>query len=606
VAVRALQSFEFNPRSGELKVAVPSGDLVGISLTGLPLSWLKGAIPRLDIGGNDALGEFAMRAEDGRLALRTRTPLTVTGASLAVSGRPAGAGLDISAYVLADYALQGWQLQLAPLEVRSEGIRIFSLEARFGRLAGPDKAVKAAGSWSASLPGLLAQPAAAGLPRLSAGEASGSFEANLESTRELRVKAALKDLALADGSGAALPSITSEVRADIDAEGRTTFGIPVHLDYGSRALDLAFSGSVASDSKGPFVDARLEGTRLLADDLFTLGALSGWGSEADDAAPAPAAAPPQAGPAAPFWPRVRGRVALSIEDIAFPRVELRNVRGTLGIERDSLSAAGGTASLGDGSLARLDGRIDFTGGAVRPYSLRASLSLDNVDSAPLFRSISPDRAPLIEGRFDVVSHLTGGGTGVADLLDRLQGELTLTSKSGIFRALQTDVVESIKQAPSKLVGALDSVTSLFGKKSENIATALVESAKDLSEVHYDQMSATVERGADRDILLTAITLIAPEERLAGTGRIAYAQGVATQDQGLSVDLDMGARGHLAKILDILGLLKEGQDELGYSQLVQPIHLGGSLRNIDQSQWKDMLIQAPLRKGGGLFDKLLGR
>ena len=30
------------------------------------------------------------------------------------------------------------------------------------------------------------------------------------------------------------------------------------------------------------------------------------------------------------------------------------------------------------------------------------------------------------------------------------------------------------------------------------------------------------------------------------------------------------------------------------------------QNIDQSQWREMLVQAPLRKGGGLFDKLLGR
>ena len=48
------------------------------------------------------------------------------------------------------------------------------------------------------------------------------------------------------------------------------------------------------------------------------------------------------------------------------------------------------------------------------------------------------------------------------------------------------------------------------------------------------------------------------------------------------------------------MLKEGRDELGYTQLYQPIHLGGTLRNIDHSQWKEMLIQAPLRKGGGLY------
>jgi hypothetical protein len=69
---------------------------------------------------------------------------------------------------------------------------------------------------------------------------------------------------------------------------------------------------------------------------------------------------------------------------------------------------------------------------------------------------------------------------------------------------------------------------------------------------------------------------------------------------------MGVRGSLGKVLAVLGLLKDGHDELGYTQLYQSIHLGGTLRDIDQSQWREMLIQGPLRKGGRLFDKLLGR
>jgi hypothetical protein len=54
------------------------------------------------------------------------------------------------------------------------------------------------------------------------------------------------------------------------------------------------------------------------------------------------------------------------------------------------------------------------------------------------------------------------------------------------------------------------------------------------------------------------------------------------------------------------MLKDGPDELGYTPLSQPIHLGGTLSNIDESQWREMLVNAPLRKAGGLFDKLLGR
>ena len=237
-SVRALQSFEFNTASGELKVARPSGDLVGISIEGVPLSWLAGAMPGLRLEGRGARGEFVIRAENGRLALRTKAPLLATGASLSRAGRPIAAGLDLSAFVLADYAPEGWQVQLAPFEIRSEGIKLISLEARLGRLARSDQAIKAAGSWSVALPALLSQPAAAGLPRLTSGDASGSFEASLDSTRELLVKVALNDLGVRSGAPIVLPSVTSDVRADFEANGRTAFNIPLHLDYGTRTADL--------------------------------------------------------------------------------------------------------------------------------------------------------------------------------------------------------------------------------------------------------------------------------------------------------------------------------------------------------------------------------
>jgi hypothetical protein len=605
-SVRALQSFEFNMSTGELKVAVPADDLVGISVKGVPLAWLKGALPRLDLSGGDAQGELVMRAEDGRLVLRTRAPLTSSGVALSQSGRTIAAGLELSAFVLADYAPEGWQLQLAPFAVRSEGIEMLLVEARFGRLAGTGGAVKAAGSWSASVPLLLSIPAASALPRLTGGDASGSFEASLGATREVRVKVALKGLVSPAGDRVALPSVSSDIRADFEAGGRTTFSMPVRLDYGMRAVDLVLAGTVSADPKGPLVNAMLSGTRLLAEDLAAISVLAGRG---DAGPPAPPPADPsaeRAGPAAPFWPDIRGRLSLKLEDLLFPRVDLRDVRGTLLIEPDSLSIEGGSAAVGEGSAARFDGLLVFSRGAERPYSFKATVSVGNVDSAPIFQAINPDKPPVLDGRFDIASHLTGSGTGVGDLLDRVQGDLRLSSKDGRFRALRTDVVDLIKQAPSKLVDALDTVTALFSKKSENMGTALVESAKELSDIHYDQMSVSAERGADLDLRFTEITLLAPEERLSGKGVITYSEGVPIRDQPLSIDLDMGVRGHLGKFLDLVGMLKEGQDELGYAQLYQPIHLGGTLRSVDQSQWRDMLVQAPLRKGSGLIDKLLGK
>jgi len=606
-SVRALQAFEFNTESGELKVASPTGDLVGISIEGVPLSWLMGAMPGVSLGGSDAQGEFVIRAEEGRLALRTKAPLSAAGVSVSKAGRPIAAGLEVSAFVLGDYAPQGWQVQVAPFEVRSEGIKILSLEARLGRLAGADQAIKAAGSWSAALPPILAQPGAARLPRLSGGDASGSFEASLGVTRELLVKVALNALEIRSGAPVALPSVTSDVRADFEANGRTTFNLPLHLDYGARTADLILSGTFTSDKDGPVADAALSGAQLSADDLLAIAALSGSDEALVEPAPPAGSGPSARVPAAAsFWPGIRGRLSIRLKDLALPRIALHDVRGALVIDPAAIRIESGTASIGDGSEARIDGELKFTLGAGRPYSCWTSVAVDGIDSAPLFRAMDPDRPPAIEGRFDLSSHLEGDGEGLGDLFDRAQGACKLSSKDGRFRVLRTDVTDAVKQAPSKLVDTLDTVTSLFGKKLDKVGEALVESATGLSEIHYDQMNISAERGADLNIRITEFTLLAPEERATGTGRITYEEGVPIRAQPLSVDLDLGVRGRLGKFMAIVGMLKEGQDELGYTQLYQPIHLGGTLQKIDQSQWREMLIQAPLRKGSGLIDKLLGR
>jgi len=306
------------------------------------------------------------------------------------------------------------------------------------------------------------------------------------------------------------------------------------------------------------------------------------------------------------WPDVRGVFTVALDGLTFPRMALHNIRGTLRVEKASLAIEGASASLGEGSASRLDATLAFSPAEAQAYSFKANVAVDNVDSVPLFHAADSERPAAVEGRFAVAAALSGKASAVGELLERAQGNVKVTSKDGIIRALHAEVLDSIKQDSSKFSDALDTVTSLFGKKGEKLGTALVETAKALSEIHYDQMSVSAERGDDLDFHVTEITVISPEERLTGTGRITFAEGVPVGDQALSLDLELGVRGRIVKFMDAVGLLGDTQDDLGYTRLYQTIHLGGTLRNIDQSQWKDMLVQAPLRKGGGLFDKLLGR
>ncbi len=230
--------------------------------------------------------------------------------------------------------------------------------------------------------------------------------------------------------------------------------------------------------------------------------------------------------------------------------------------------------------------------------LHAKGAVDNVDSAPLFRAIRPDETPAIEGRFDVDGQLSAAANAPGDLADSLQGECRLSSKGGRFRVLRTDALEPLRQAPSRLAGAVDTVTGLFGKKADKYAEAVVDSAGGLSEIRYDQMNIEATRGPDLDIHFTEISLIAPEVRISGSGTVTHVPAVPVGSQPFGADLELGVRGKLAALLGLVDMLKDEQDELGYFRLYQPVHLGGTLADIDQSQWREMLIRAPLRRAGG--------
>jgi hypothetical protein len=57
----------------------------------------------------------------------------------------------------------------------------------------------------------------------------------------------------------------------------------------------------------------------------------------------------------------------------------------------------------------------------------------------------------------------------------------------------------------------------------------------------------------------------------------------------------------------LGLLGAEKDDLGYTRMTDPFHLGGSLDAIDASSWRDQLLKSALHKAAGsVLDKLLGK
>jgi hypothetical protein len=93
-ALQSLQAFEFNAKTGELKVADPARELVAITLHGVPLAWAQPFLPGLTLTGSDLRGEFAATANNGGMALRPRVPLSISGLTLAQAGQREGSAFS--------------------------------------------------------------------------------------------------------------------------------------------------------------------------------------------------------------------------------------------------------------------------------------------------------------------------------------------------------------------------------------------------------------------------------------------------------------------------------------------------------------------------------
>jgi hypothetical protein len=602
--LRALQPFEFNAKSGELKVAEPSKDLLSVDLNGLPLAWAWPLLKGYSVTGDDVQGAFLVGARNGGFAVRAAAPLVFGNLAISQAAKALVRDVAVSLEVSFDYSPQGWQAEVAPTSIRSGGITLATFAAKAGQLAETNQPIKLAGQWSANLPGVLAQPGAARFAVLTGGRAAGDFTASLGARRELQTKLTVSELTI-DSKVAAvtLPALTVDLRADLDPNGKTTLSAPLVLERDGRKSDITFVGTVAPNSTGLMVDGRVTSAFLAAEDAQLLGFPFARMAGAIPAAMPEAGESPPVSPrdSAPAWKGIEGRFTLALKKVSYQqKFELTDVSGNLLLEPRTLKLEGVHAALGEGGELKVGAAVTFDGKNRDPYVLGADLTVSDFDPVPLFRAIDPTKPPTIEGKFTAHSHLVGTGSTFPQLVDHAGGEIRLTSKSGVFRGLQSDVADKVQKTTGTAAAIGGLLTAVKEKISDytNRAQVVADIAKRLSEIPFDQLSVSVTRDADLNFNLKDFTLISPEVRLTGTGEIHYGEGAPILAQSLELRLQLGARGKLGDLMSRASLLDGRQDNLGYSGFVVPFRVTGTLEKPDTSEIKAALLKAA---GGSLFE-----
>lgn len=619
VTAHSVQTFDWDLHTGRVHVPAENAPWLEGSLQGLPLAWLSGLVEGTVFSGGDATGDFGVTATNGEWALRSKTPLVATGISVQQAGRPLAHNLDLSAMLVAEHTPAGWQFQATPLVVTSAGRRLATLEAKVSPLAEPRVRRAIAGKWDADLDAWAAQPVFTGIGSVMGRSTTGTFTVRTGTATEINSTFSLV-------GHTTNRSATGSVRAYLDAFGGVEFKAPLAIVFGTEKTNLSLDGQWTKAKAGRLLEAELNGIEV---DLEHLRPLSTAFTAFRRLAPSPPSDAVSTAAAAvrdrqPFWGDWLGRVKLNIYTLRAGSRELTEVAGTAILDRDSFRLEGGRAVIAPPPLEperinrpstakaepprnrlSVDGTLSFDAAAESPYRLRATAAIDVVDSARLFTADQAAHDPVIEGRFSLADTITGTGPNLPELFARRREEFRLVSKSGIVRLLRSDVAPSIPEQATPVkdgftrVGAL--VGALFGVRKGLIDTgmnnlskatqAVLDFSYQTPEIRYDDLTIVATREAGRAIRLTDIVLNATHEQLTGSGEIGYTKDQPLRAQPLALDLKFGAKGRIAQLLETAGLLSADKSEQGYTLLRQPIHFGGTLEQVDNSAWRDLLVKA---------------
>lgn len=600
--VHAIQAFDFNPKTGELRATDADHEVFGVKLEGVPLAWAKPFLRDFAVTGGDLRGELVASPRAGGFNFRSKSPLTSVGVAVARAGRPWIEKVDVSLSASGDYTPQGWQAEVTGFTAKTGAATVLLVDARAGKLAGAEQPIKATGLVTADIATLVAQPLIHGAIPLSGGDATVDFVASLGVTNQLQANVTLKRLASGERSPAEqLPTVTANLRADVAADGKVTLNIPVSLKRDQRESDVRFVGTFArAHPEAPF-EAQVTSNTLVIDDAKALAAVL--------APTSPSSRPGTAAAPRPFWATLNGAVALQLKKVLYSGTfQLTNVTGTLHFGGGKMSFDQFRAAAGEGDV-KLSGALLFQPARAQPFRFGADVALTDFDPGPLFRAINPQQPPTVEGKFVVTSKVTSEAAILEALSRDASGTCELTSKGGIFRGLPVNVgnlVENSGKLAGWLASAGNAITSLAGRKDvEDITSrsqAANELAKMLAAISYDQLAVVLSRDEKFNTTVKEFTLISPEFRLTGSGRATPNPGKPLLADNVNFEFRLRARGRSAELLKYLGVLEPKPDDLGYFGCTIPIKVGGTLAKLDATELSNRLVALAVEKTG-FADKL---
>jgi hypothetical protein len=564
-------------------------ELAQITLGRISLPAMARPASGLSVDGALTHGEFAFAAQGGKLVLRAKSPLTL--ADVVVRHRNKLLLDRVAVQVSPAIELANGRVARAAsgdIALRdSDGAALATLNGEVARAV--DGGLRGGLTFNFDLPALASQPLLAHARALLAGRASGEIRAAIDGgAAQVEARATLNGLVSREGNQA-LPVANASLRLMASPDGRLSVQAPLLLDRAGQRSDLNFSAEGARTDAGFRFDGRLTGERIELGDALLLFAAAGAplasaGPESA-AAQARALSPPPADEK-PFWAGFTGQLALDLKSVTRGQDwAMSGLTGRLTVEPEHMRLQKLEADFGEKSRLAAKGGFAFAPGP-DPYRFTGDFTLAEFDTGRLLKAFDPSRAPTVEGIFSVAGRFEGLGLTLADTLDRMRGQFNLTSRQGVFRGLKrsTDKL-SVASKAVEFGAALGSIfkTGRVKEAVEKVAGNAYyvdQLAQALGEFAYDHFSLELGRDAALNVELQNISLVSPEVRLLGRGRVTYEAGKSWLEQPLNVSLHLASRGKIEQLFGRLRELDGTRDDLGYARSRNPVVIGGTLARPD--------------------------
>jgi AsmA family len=599
--IETRQPFTFAPKTGQITASTTERDLALVELLGVPTEWVRLFVPDLALA-QPITGAFNFLPTPDGFTVTARTPLVLTGVAFGPSEKPL---LALDAIRVEQIAVQqsatGLNATVGRLRLVSGPTDLLSAKLNVSVPKGG--APSASGELTAQLGALVLQPALRGKTQLSAGEAKVSFNATLADTVQATAKVQLSGLrAGSDPTVPVLPELALDAEVTRAPSGVLTAKLPLTVKNtaAARSSDLQIALTLTPGQPDIAIAATLASQLLYVPDLQAFAALAPAPAPAPSATPAPSEPAPAPAPAtapdAPLWAGVTGDVQLALARIVYaPGIEVLNTQGRIALTREALSLSRLQTVLGTGGALDLSGGLRWLA-PTRSYDLSAQAAGRELAVGPLLKVLSPGQPVPLEGLYDFSGKIAGAGADPAAAAKSASAELRLAGRAGSIRAINLETNKYVKTG-SALAGLAGLAGALTGNQQlsqrGNQLSALNAIAKAFSNLPYDELAVEAQRKADGTIELGNFSLLSPQMQLRGAGALGNLAGRTWLDQPLQLQLDLGARGDLARYFDALGLLAEqaaGSTE-AYTPLTDPLVVDGTLRKVGTAQITRLLTRA---------------